>query len=195
MALMNDKWPTYEVANEDVVHALGVMNINYVRFETTHVYMLSAVSNISTNQAAVFCARINPTERATILDRSFQMREWNDDAKAAIEVYIKGMRALTENRNALIHGNVVDMAVGKAREPAIISMGRDGRTTVFKSSLTAIRQVADDLYSYSRFGSYLSSYLATEFSPIAREAGMMAVSQCPASPPIPQPIRPPKPKV
>ena len=192
---MNDKWPTYEVANEDVVHALGVMNINYVRFETTHVYMLSAVSNISTNQAAVFCARINPTERATILDRSFQMREWNDDAKAAIEVYIKGMRALTENRNALIHGNVVDMAVGKAREPAIISMGRDGRTTVFKSSLTAIRQVADDLYSYSRFGSYLSSYLATEFSPIAREAGMMAVSQCPASPPIPQPIRPPKPKV
>lgn len=192
---MNDKWPTYELANEDVVHALGVMNINYVRFETTHVYMLSAVSNISTNQAAVFCARINPTERATILDRSFQMREWNDDAKAAIEVYIKGMRALTENRNALIHGNVVDMAVGKTREPAIISMGRDGRTTVFKSSLPAIRQVADDLYSYSQFGSYLSSYLATEFSPIAREAGMMVVSQCPASPPIPQPIRPPKPEV
>ena len=122
------------------------------RFETTHVYMLSAVSNISTNQAAVFCARINPTERATILDRSFQMREWKDDAKRAIETYIKGMRTLTENRNTLIHGNVVDMAVGRAREPAIISMGRDGRTTVIKSSLPAIRQVADDLYSYSQFG-------------------------------------------
>jgi hypothetical protein len=170
------------------------MNINYVRFEATHVYMLSAVSNISTNQAAVFCARINPTERATILDRSFQMREWNDDAKRAIEAYIKGMRALTENRNTLIHGNVVDMAVGKAREPAIISMGRDGRTTVFKSSLPAIRQVADDLYSYSQFGSYLSSHLATQFSPVAREAGMMAISTCPTSPPIPKPIRPPQPK-
>jgi len=141
--LTTEKWPTYEVANEDVVHALGVMNINYVRFETTHVYMLSAVSNISTNQAAVFCARINPTERATILDRSFQMRKWQDDAKGAIETYIKAMRTLTENRNTLIHGNVVDMAVGKAQEPAIISMGRDGRTTVFKSSLPAIREVAD----------------------------------------------------
>jgi hypothetical protein len=49
---MTEKWPSYEVANEDIVHALGVMNINYVRFETTHVYMLSAVSNVSTKQAA-----------------------------------------------------------------------------------------------------------------------------------------------
>ncbi|WP_426440097.1 hypothetical protein [Bradyrhizobium genosp. P] len=192
---MTEKWPTYEVASEDVVHALGVMNINYLRFETTHVYMLSAVSNISTNQAAVFCARINPTERATILDRSFQMREWPEEAKIAVEAYIKGMRALTENRNTLIHGNVVDLAVGKAREPAIISMGRDGRTTVFKSSLPAIRQVADDLYTYSHFGSNLSSYVATEFSPIAREAGMLALSKCPTSPSIPKPIKPPQSKV
>jgi hypothetical protein len=191
---MTTKWPTYEVADESVVHALGVMNINYVRFETTHVYVLSAVSNISTNQAAVFCARINPTERATILDHSFQMREWQEDARAAVETYIKGMRALTENRNTLIHSNLVDMAVGKAREPAIISMGRDGRTTIFKSSLPAIRQVADDLYAYSHFGSNLSAYLATEFSPTAREAGMLALSECPASPPLPKPIRPPQSK-
>jgi hypothetical protein len=125
-----------------VVYALGATNINYLRFETTHVCMPPAVSNISTNQVAVFCARINPTQRATILDRSFQMREWQHDAKSAIETYIRGVRAPTENRNTLIHGNVVDMAVSKARELAIINMGRDRRSTVFKSSLPAIRQVA-----------------------------------------------------
>jgi hypothetical protein len=192
---VSEQWPSYTIADEAVVHALGVMNINYVRFEATHVYMLSAISNISTNQAAVFSARINPTERANILDRSFQMREWQDGAKSAIDVYIKGMRALTENRNTLIHGNIVDMAIGKATEPAIISMGRDGRTAVFKSSLPAIRQVADDLYSYFHFGSNLSAYLATEFSPVAREAGMLALSVCPASPPIPKPIRSSQPKI
>jgi len=69
-------WPSYEVADETVVHALGVMNINYVRFEVTHVLVLAAVSNISTNQAAVFSSRINPTERATIIARSFEMRDW-----------------------------------------------------------------------------------------------------------------------
>ncbi len=192
---MSEQWPSYTVADEAVVHALGVMNINYVRFETTHVYMLSAISNISTNQAAVFFARINPTERANILDRSFQMRKWQDDPKSAIDVYIKGMRTLTENRNTLIHGNIVDMAIGKVIEPAIISMGRDGRTAVFKSSLPAIRQVADDLYSYSYFGSNLSAYLATEFSPVAREAGMLALSVCPTPLPIPKPIRPSQQKI
>jgi uncharacterized protein YdhG (YjbR/CyaY superfamily) len=72
------------------------------------------------------------------------MREWQPDAAEAIEGYIKGMRTLTENRNTLIHGNIVDMAMGTTQEPAIISLGRDGRTSLFKSSLPAIRQVADD---------------------------------------------------
>jgi hypothetical protein len=161
-----------------------------VRFEVTHVYMLSAISNIPRNQAAVFFARINSTERAIILDRSSQMREWQDEAKRAIDVYIKGMRVLTENRNTLIHGNILDMAIGQAKVPAIIRMCRDGRMTFFKSSLPAIRQVADDLYSYVHFGSNLSAYLATEFSPVAREAGMVALSVCPTPLPIPKPTRP-----
>ena len=182
-------WPSYEVADETVVHALGVMNINYVRFEVTHVLVLAAVSNISTNQAAVFSSRINPTERATIIARSFEMREWQPDAAEAIEGYIAGMRTLTENRNTLIHGNIVDMAMGTTREPAIISLGRDGRTSLFKSSLPAIRQVADDLHAYSHFGYNLSAYLATEFSPHAREAGTLALSECPVPPPPPKKLK------
>jgi hypothetical protein len=118
------------------------------------------------------------------------MRHLPQAAQDGTGAYLKGMRILTENRNILVHGNIVDMAVGKAMEPAIISLGRDGRTTLFKSSLPAIRQVADNLYSYYHFGSNLAAYLATEFSPNAREAGMLAISECPASPPTPTPIRP-----
>lgn len=40
---MAEKWPTFEVANEGVVHALGIMNINYVRFEL-HGYRDSALN-------------------------------------------------------------------------------------------------------------------------------------------------------
>ncbi len=193
---MSEHWPSYRVADEAVVHALGVMNINFVRFEATQVYMLSAVADISTNQAAIFIGRINQVDRATTIDRFLRMRrDWPNAAQTAVDIYLKGMRLLTENRNVLVHGNIVDMAVGKAMEPAIISLGRDGRTTVFKSSLPAIRQVADDLYSYYHFGSNLSAYLATEFSPNAREAGMLAFSECPDAPPLPKAIRPSEPKI
>jgi hypothetical protein len=54
---------------------------------------------------------------------------------------------------------------------------------------------ADDLYSYYHFGKNLSAYLATEFSPNAREAGMLARSECPDAPSLPKAIRPSQPKI
>jgi hypothetical protein len=67
---MNQRWPTYEVADDEVVRALGVMNINYVRFERTHVWMLAATANLTKEQAVIFVSRTNPNERATFIDTS-----------------------------------------------------------------------------------------------------------------------------
>jgi hypothetical protein len=36
---MTEQWPSCKVADDAVVQALGVMNINFVRFEATQVYM------------------------------------------------------------------------------------------------------------------------------------------------------------
>jgi len=45
--------------------------------------------------------------------------------------------------------------------------------------------VADDLNSYFYFGMNLANYIATEIHEMAREAGMMAISQLPELPPLP----------
>ena len=47
-----EKWPRYEVAPEDSVYAVGVVSINYARFERTHVWMLAAVANMPEEHAA-----------------------------------------------------------------------------------------------------------------------------------------------
>ena len=177
------EWPSYQVADYPVVYALGVMNINYVRFEATHVLMLSAVANIAQNQAAVLVSRMNPNERANVIDIFFKRRDWPDKASTAITHYIAAMRLLTDSRNLLIHGNIVD--IGGTRQPGILSLNRQGLTTLFQSSLSSIRRVADDLHIYSLFGYDLTAYIATEFHAMAREAGMLALSECPSCPPIP----------
>jgi hypothetical protein len=148
------EWPSYKVAGEAVVHALGVMNINYVRFETTHVYILAAVANMKQNQAAVFISRINPTERENVIRIFSKKREWPGEASEGIWHYIKALHTLTENRNMLIHGNIVDMWAVKA--PGVISMNREGLTTIIQLSLPSIRQVADDLHTYGEFGYMLA---------------------------------------
>jgi hypothetical protein len=174
------------VASDDVVHALGVMNINYVRFERTHGWMLAATGNLTEAQALVFASRANPTERANFIELFLQRREWPEPAGSAIKHYIAAMRILTENRNALIHGNII---TSFRNEPAIFSLSRKGVMTMFQSSLSAIRQTADDAETYFQFGLTLANYIASEIHSAAREAGMLVVEECPQSPPLPQSLR------
>ena len=83
---MTDKWPTYKVADDDSIYALGVMNINYVRFEATLVYMLAAVANMKQNQAAVFISRTGAAERANLIKVFASKREWPPEASAGINI-------------------------------------------------------------------------------------------------------------
>lgn len=184
---MIQKWPPYEVADEAVIHALGVMNINYVRFERTHVWMLAATGNMSEDQAAVVASRVNPGERANILDIFFKRRSWPDPAGDAIKHYVAAMRIITENRNSLIHGNIV---TSFGSEPAFYSLNRNsGAMTVFQSTLATMRQAADETETYFRFGLTLANYIATEIHGAARAEGMLVVNSCPALPPMPLRVR------
>ena len=167
---MTGKWPAYKVANDDAVYALGVMNINYVRFEATLVYMLAAIANIKQNQAAVSISRAGAAERATLIKVFANKREWPAEASAGIEHYLKAVRTLTGSRNALIHGNLVDIW----KDPGIITMDHEGLSSVTQLSVGAIRQVADDIEAFGGYGYMLACYLSSVFSKQALEAGMAA---------------------
>jgi hypothetical protein len=170
-------WPNYRVAPADSVHALGVVSINYARFELTHVWMLASVANMQERQAAVVSARTNPSDRVRLIETFMSHREWPDEASTAIKHYLKAMSILTTNRNLLVHSNMVEAWKDKT---AIYSISRQGSTSIIQSSLEDIRQVADDLSEYFDFGHMLSNYIASEIHHAALEAGMMVVSKSPS---------------
>ncbi|SFP87483.1 hypothetical protein SAMN05216330_111105 [Bradyrhizobium sp. Ghvi] len=173
---------SYRVAPFDSVHALGVVSINYARFELTHVWMLAAVGNMKERQAAVISARTNPSDRVKLIETFITHAEWSDEALAAIKHYLKAMGILTTNRNVLVHSNMVE---AWKDQTAIYSISRKGTTNIIRSSLEEIRQVADDLNEYFDFGHMLSNYIASEVHRAALEAGMMVVSKVPPLPPMP----------
>ena len=129
------RWPTYEVAPDDSVYALGVVSINYARFERTHVWMLAAVANMKEDQAAIITARAR-----TIIETFFERREWPPETAAAIKHYLKAMGVLTQSRNVLIHSNMVR---GTENRTAIYSLSKQGRHNLFQATLEEIRAVAD----------------------------------------------------
>lgn len=179
---MTAKWPTYEVAPDDSIHALGVVSINYARFERTNVWMLCALANMPEEQALVFNARTNPSDRVKVLETFLKKRDWPEDALIAIKHYLKAMETLIVNRNILVHANMVR---GTEDRAAIYSTSRQGAVSMFQASVQDIRQVADDLNTYFIFGLALSNYIATEIHHMARSAGMLVISDCPPLPHLP----------
>jgi hypothetical protein len=181
------RWPTYEVAPEDSVYALGVVSINYTRFERTHVWMLAAVANMTEDQAAIITARTNASERAKLIETFFDRREWPSETAAAIKHYLKAMGVLIQSRNVLIHSNMVR---GTENRTAIYSLSKQGRHSLFQANLKEIRAVADGLETYFNFGLGLANYIATEIHHMDREAGTLVVSQLPCLPSLPAHIDP-----
>lgn len=184
---MQLKWPQYEVADDAVVCAVGVVSINYARFERTHTWMASAVANIPEARAGVVIARTNAADRIRLIETFLVQNEWPADAEAAIRHYIKAADILITNRNVLTHSNIVQSGENRS---AIYSLTRKGTTNLFQASGEEVRKVADDLNTYFSYGLGLANYIATEIHQHARQAGMLVVSQLPEAPPLPLHIDP-----
>jgi hypothetical protein len=182
-----EKWPRYEVASEESVNAVGVVSINYARFERTHVWMLAAVANMPEEHAAIISGRTNASDRVKLIETFLNRAKWPDEALTAIKHYLKAMDVLIRSRNVLIHSNMIR---GTENRTAIYSITRQGKTNLFQATVEEIRQVADDLNTYFYFGLHLANYIATEIHHMARQEGMMVFSQWPDLPPLPIHIDP-----
>lgn len=182
-------WPQYQVAPSDSVFALGVVSINYARFEVTQTWMLAAVSNIREHDAIIKAARVTPGERIKLIQSSMFQREWPKDVAKAIHHYLAAMDVLTTNRNLLIHSNMVGAWQNRT---GLYSLSRKGVQSAFQTEMSEIRKVADDLNDYFWFGHALSNYIVSEIHFAAREEGMMVVSNLPDLLPMPVHIHPAK---
>jgi hypothetical protein len=184
---MQHKWPTYEVAPEDSVYALGVVSINYARFERTNVWVLAAVASMTELQASVVCARTNSADRVKLIETFAPQTEWPPEALASIKHYLKAMNILIQSRNALIHSNMIR---GTDNRAAIYSTTKQGKTHLFQATLEEIRRVADDLDAYFYYGMHLANKIAFDAHFGAAQPGTMVFHEWPTEIPLPIHIDP-----
>ena len=140
-------WPQYEVAPSDTVFALGVVSINYARFERTNVWMIAAVANMREPHAAVMSARTNATDRVKLIESYLLQSKWPADVETAIRHYMKAMGILITNRNILIHSNIIR---GTQDRSAIYSVNRQGNTSLFQApSLKSARSPMTSTHTFT----------------------------------------------
>jgi hypothetical protein len=110
------------------------VSINFARFELTHTWMLAAVANLEEEQAAIFIARTNASDRVKLIETFLSRGAWPPEALDAIRHYLKAMDILVKSRNVLIHSNMIR---GTENRAAIYSTTRQGTTNLSGDRLRA----------------------------------------------------------
>lgn len=176
-------WPNYEVGPHKIVFALGVVSINFARFERVITWMLAAASGCEEAEAETMLRPLPPAEKLRRLKAAIEGRRWPQLVDDLIGHFFDGALVLVGNRNALLHSNMIP----DVNETARLFRSDRKRSTPeqIKIGLPSVRQIADDFQRYWDFGLALANCIAVEINGAARSAGSLVYHDWPERPPLP----------
>jgi hypothetical protein len=181
-------WPSYEVGPEDSIFALGVVSVNFARFEYAFTWLFSVVSGLHEDFARITLARVGLLTCSQLLGSMIEKKDWPDGATELIRYFLKATKILVENRNTLLHSNLIQ---GWEKDATLYHVSRQGTMIQLQMSVDQIRQVADDLERYFIFAQTVANAVAVNVSQAAqREAGLFGPFPWPNKLPLPTPIQP-----
>jgi len=182
-------WPSYPVGPEDSIFALGVVSVNFARFEYAFTWLLTVVSGLHEDFARITLARVGLLTSTQLLDSMIEKKDWPDGAIELIRYFLKATKILAENRNTLLHSNLIQ---GWEKDATLYHVSRQGTMIQLQMSVDQIRQVADDLEQYFIFAQTVANAVAVNVSQAGQqEAALFAPFPWPDKPPLPIPLRAP----
>jgi hypothetical protein len=100
-------WPNYEVGPHKIVFAIGVVSINFARFERAITWMLAATTGCEEIEAETILRPLPPAERLRRLKTAIEKKRWPQVAHSLIDHFFDGAQVLVGNRNVLLHSNII----------------------------------------------------------------------------------------
>lgn len=113
--------------------------------------------------------------------------DWPEGATELVRYFLKATKILAENRNTLLHSNLIH---GWEKDTTLYQVSRQGTVNHLQMSVGEIRQVADDMERYFIFAQTLANAVAINVLRMDEKAGFFAPFPWPDKPPLPTPLRP-----
>lgn len=180
----DSSWPTYEVGPKESMLALGVVSANYARLEFALTHMYAVIIGIDSSEATMRISRI--IRKNTHLERMRRHLEnrpqWPSSVRDLCARFIDGFSLLNDNRNKLMHSNVISSS---AEITVLYKTNREGKTELCAVSLAELRQVADDIKAYFDYGLHLGNMISHNLLGLPYLTGSLIFHQWPDQPPLP----------
>jgi hypothetical protein len=179
----NPNWPG-GLLKKDSILAIGTVSVNYSRLEFAMTAMFATITGCSMQFATILIPKITNQYRIDLMERMLAIRSWPDDVRAGCERFIGGFKILADNRNLLMHSSME----ASTREPTLLyKVTKQGNTELCQVSPGELRQIADDMTTYSRYGLHLSNVINIELLGVKPQAGDFGA--LPDMPPLPTPLK------
>lgn len=179
------EWPSYKVGPKDSIFALGIVSVNYALLEFAVLGMFSVVLGLEDELAPRLMFKASAEMRDRLMREMPPTRAWPDNVKDLTQHFIDAHKVCYENRNKLIHSNLLAMT---ADAIILAKMGRDGQATLSNPLLSELQGVADDMKRFFDYGTQLASMIRTDVLGIKPKAGDAWYRSWPEKPPQPTPL-------
>jgi len=151
-------WPSYPIGPRESVFALGVVSVNYASLEFVLGAVFANVTGLTMNAATSLLPNISNHIRLQVMRDALSVIAWPTTVKGGITHFTNGFEILAENRNLLMHSNLV---AGVNDRIALYKSNRRGETILTVIDPEELRRVADDMMAYRGYGSILANLIAS----------------------------------
>lgn len=130
-------WPSYRIGPHDSVFALGVASVNYASLEFALGSVFASVIGLTSDFTRALFPKIGNQARIALLKQALCERDWPAEIKESITHFIDGFQILADNRNQLMHSNII---AGVEEHITLYKSNREGKTILTQTSLADLRQ-------------------------------------------------------
>lgn len=170
-------WPAYETGSQDIVHAMGVVSLNFNNLEwILQLTCLFWGRNPHPVTGFLF-EKLSGPNRTEFVKKIAEFGIPEDHYRASTTAFAEGFDECAHNRNILMHSQLT----GRTQEPSKITASkrtRSGGLQTFHFTADEIRRVADEIHAWYLFGNLTI---------------MHAMDSQHGGPKFALPVRPPKP--
>jgi hypothetical protein len=190
----SNEWPdpTYHIGQREHLHALGVITASFNQLEFVLFLFFMDYLKLQPKLAQRLFVQIANNVRCELLIDAVELEETDAQIRGRALHFLKAFQILADNRNFLSHSQTImndpnqphlTFGKGSKRQPDVWSFAH--------LTLPEIRQVADDIWTYWKFGSELRAWMVTRATGgvMTFSDGQTITHTLPETPPLPDKLK------
>ena len=149
-------WPSYQVGPKSTVFALGVVSVNYARLEYAVLGMFQVILGLDNVAGPRLMFKLSNETRDKMMREMLPTWPWPGNVHDLCWHFIKANKICYENRNLLMHSNLVS---GSEQAIVLYQTRRDGKLALAQPTLKTLHRIADDMHTLWWFATILATMI------------------------------------